>query len=227
MLGIYLSFLIEPTYMQQEVFLKWLMDKASTNPLVLTKTAIGVFEETVKLPREKMLGMFIAWYGEHKAAVNSEVLDTKLKQVSRVMPGQPMVDVTAKDTSEHERLLKDIVAKNKCTMLLFWSSDCSHCREEMPLVKELYAKYHAQGFEIYGVTVESDLNKWRAYIREQQLGWVNTYTYQAASPNPAIDYVLRSTPAMILIDKQGKILHRFTTKNKVEKYIKDALAADK
>ena len=223
MLGIYVNFLIEPRYSMQQEFLNYITRQAAAQPLVLKKTAIALFEELYKLPREKMLGMFIDWYSSHKDAVNSAVLDTKVKSISRVMPGQPMLPATAKDSSGNTKLLKNITDKNKCTLLLFWSSECSHCREEMPLIKEVYQRYHAKGFDIYAVSVDYDLNKWKAYINKEHLSWTNVYTTQDSQPNPAIDYVIMNTPTMVLIDQQGIIIHRFTPKNKLDKYISEII----
>ena len=223
MLGIYVNFLIGPKYSMQQEFINYITHLATTQPLVLKKTAIALFEELYKLPREKMLGMFIDWYSPHKDAVNSAVLDTKVKSISQVMPGQPMLPVTAKDSSGNTKLLKNITDKNKCTLLLFWSSECSHCREEMPLIKEVYQKYHAKGFDIYAVSVDYDLNKWKAYINKEHLSWTNVYTTQDSQPNPAIDYVIMNTPTMVLIDQQGTIIHRFTPKNKLDKYISEII----
>ena len=223
MLGAYVNFLIEPKYSMQQAFLDDILNRASAQPLVLKKTAIALFDELYKLPREKMLGMFLAWYVAHHSEVNNAVLDTKVKGISRVMPGQPIVEVTAKDSNGNNRILKDMAVKNKCTLLLFWSSECSHCREEMPMIKELYKKYHAQGFDIYAVSLDYDPAKWKAYIKKEQLPWTHVYITQETQPNAAIDYMVTSTPTMVLINRQGEITHRFTPKNRLENYITEML----
>ena len=223
MIKSFASFLIEPLYSKQEQFVSYLMDRAKTNPVMLNKTAVTLFDELYKLPREKMLGMFITWYKENKAAVNDVVLETKIQALSKVMPGQTYTNIMLRDTMATLQSLKDMVVKSKCTMVLFWSSECSHCKEEMPQIKELYGKYHSKGFNIYAVSVDYAANKWQAYLREQKLPWVNVYNTMETNPNPGMQYMLTSTPTIILIDRNGVIVHRFTPKNKLEKYVQEAL----
>jgi thiol-disulfide isomerase/thioredoxin len=75
-------------------------------------------------------------------AVNNPVVETKVSNLSKVMPGKRFTDIARKDVSGNDRSLKDVVDSSKATLLLFWSSDCSHCREEMPYIQEMYGKYH-------------------------------------------------------------------------------------
>jgi thiol-disulfide isomerase/thioredoxin len=223
MIDVYTDFLIEPRISKEEAFIKDLMNKAKADPKVLSQTAGSLYESLFKRSREKMLSIFISWYNENKEAVNNPVIDVKVKNLSKVMPGQHYLDIERKDVAGKPVALKDVVAGSKCTLLLFWSSDCSHCREEMPLIKEMYEKYHAKGFDIYAASLEQDLTKWSSYIKENGLSWTNVPNQQEAKGNPAIDYMVTTTPTLILIDKSGVILHRFVPKNKLEKYLGEAM----
>ncbi len=223
MISAYVNFLIEPSYSKEQEFLNYLTTQAAANPYVLTKTAVTLFDELYRLPREKMLGMFISWYMDNQTKLNDPVLDMKVKAITKVMPGKQYTDMTATDSAGHKVSLKEVLDKSKCTMLLFWSSECSHCREEMPLIKELYQRYHAKGLNIYAVSVDYDPNKWKNYMKEEQLEWTNVCLHETDNPNGAMDYVIMTTPTAILIDKSGLILHRFNPKGKLEKHIQEAL----
>jgi thiol-disulfide isomerase/thioredoxin len=225
MIVTYIDFLVEPSISKEEQFIRYFIDKTKANPVVFHKSASLLFDDLFKRSREKMLAMYIAWYneGDNKKLVNNPVMDVKIKNISRVMPGQPFTDAVCPDSGGVMRSLKDVVSKSKCTLLLFWSSDCYHCRDEMPFIKQYYEKYHAKGFDVYAVSLENDIEKWKHYIIEKGLSWTNVLNGRNMDPNPAIQYVSVSTPTLILIDGKGTILHRFIPKTKLEDHIVEAL----
>ncbi len=46
--------------------------------------------------------------------------------------------------------------KGKPTLVVFWASWCPHCRDEMPLLKQVYQQYTAKGLRIVTVGVNSN-----------------------------------------------------------------------
>ena len=226
MVAYYIGYFMDATLIsKQKEFLAYFTAKLMTNPALLHKGAPIFFEDIFAAQREKLLVMFIDWYyaEDNKAKINNPVLDMKIKNVSRVLPGMPYINLTGTDTAGVARTLKEVVDKSKCTLLLFWSSECSHCRDEMPFIKEYYEKYHSKGFDVYAMSLEYDAEKWKAFITDKGLHWTNVRTDRSFSPNPVIDYVAMSTPTLVLIDSKGTILHRFMPKSRLEDHIIEAL----
>ncbi|MGH8209014.1 MAG: TlpA disulfide reductase family protein, partial [Steroidobacteraceae bacterium] len=46
--------------------------------------------------------------------------------------------------------------KGQVVMINFWASWCGPCRQEMPLLEDIYKKYNKLGFTLLGVNVEPD-----------------------------------------------------------------------
>jgi len=222
MIDAYADFLIDPTLRGQQAFITNLMASAKANPAVLRKTSEHLYEALVKKGREKMLAAFIKWYGDNKEVVSNKGLDIKIGAMSKVMPGQPYIDISRPDVTGAQRSLKEIVGKSVCTLAMFWSPGCSHCTEEMPYIKEMYEKYHAKGFDIYGYCVDRDQELWKPYIADKQLKWTNVINGETEW-KPMMDYVVETTPTLVLIDKKGVIIHRFAAKSKLDKYIEEVL----
>ena len=52
--------------------------------------------------------------------------------------------------------LSDIAVNNKLTILFFWRSGCSHCKEYEPELLKLYEKYKAKGLAVVGISIDKE-----------------------------------------------------------------------
>ena len=96
--------------------------------------------------------------------------------------------------------------KAKYILIDFWGSWCPPCRRESRLLGELYRKFRSQGFEIYGVGLESGKENWLKAIGEDKRIWINVSTFQEFETPVAFDYAITSLPANVLIDNSGKVI---------------------
>lgn len=58
--------------------------------------------------------------------------------------------------------------RGKVVVVNFWATWCPSCREEMPALDALYGKYHAQGLEVIGISIDDreDAEKVQAAMKE-------------------------------------------------------------
>ncbi len=116
--------------------------------------------------------------------------------------------------------------KAKYVLIDFWASWCAPCRGESRLLGELYQKFRPEGFEIYGVGLESDRIVWLRAIEQDKRIWTNVSTFQEFETPASFDYAITSLPANILIDNSGRIiaknLHGDELKAAVESLFPDA-----
>lgn len=114
-------------------------------------------------------------------------------------------DLAFPDPEGKIRKLSDL--RGKVVLLDFWASWCGPCRRESPNVRNVYAKYHDQGFEVFSVSLDRDANNWKKAIADDKLVWPNHVSdLKYWSSEAAAIYGVRSIPSMFLIDREGRIV---------------------
>jgi thiol-disulfide isomerase/thioredoxin len=92
------------------------------------------------------------------------------------------------------------------TVVIFWDVDCGHCQKDIPKLKEVYDKMKADGksVEVYSVYTHFEVDKWKKFIREHKLNWVNVYN-GVHLIDLKVKFDIYSTPVIYLLDKNKVI----------------------
>jgi peroxiredoxin len=138
-------------------------------------------------------------------AKSQEVL-TRFANLESVELGKPFIDFTQFDSNGNAVSLSSY--KGKYVLLEFWASWCGPCRAENPNLRAAYLKYKDKGFNILGVSLDEDANKWKKAMEKDDLPWAQISDLKGWRNEAAVQYGVRSIPANFLIDPQGKIVKR-------------------
>jgi len=112
---------------------------------------------------------------------------------------------------------------SKLILLHFWNSaDPAEKMMNLEVLKPLYEKYHAAGFEIYAVSLETDKAAWGSSVLAQKLPWINLNDgLGAASPSVKL-YNVTATPTSFLLG-DGDIIGiagESTLEREIQKHLK-------
>ncbi len=144
----------------------------------------------------------------------------RAKVLRPILIGKPAPNLVMKDLNNQWRSLKDV--KAKYTVVYFWDPDCSHCKKVTPLAIEYYHKVKNKGVEFYAVCTEVELDKWRIYIKEHNLDWINVADPEFRT-NFRYYYDLISTPMIYLLDENKHIIMKRIGVETLEQYLNDKL----
>ncbi len=148
-------------------------------------------------------------------------------QIAR-MDAQLSLLSNIKETSFPEIKMADMYGNQKSLsslegnviLLHFWSVAIGNGNAINADLKEIYAKYHEQGFEIYQVGIDTSKAAWINAVQEQQLPWISVSDLQGQASTSLKSYNITKLPANYLIDRKGNIVAKDLTGEKLEAEIK-------
>jgi thiol-disulfide isomerase/thioredoxin len=147
-------------------------------------------------------GQYAAAY--HKEFPSSE-LSNRFINLFPPMVGSIVPDIVMNSPSGKVYRLSEL--KGQVVLLDFWASWCGPCRRENPVVVAAYHKYKEKGFTIFSVSLDGDVNRWKAAITQDHLDWPYHVSDLKKWGNEAAKrYKVTGIPASFLIGKDGTLI---------------------
>jgi len=104
-------------------------------------------------------------------------------------------------------------------VLYFYDPDCGHCKKKTPVLKDLYdTKLKDLGVKVVATNIKKDVKKWKTYIKDQQLNWINLADPNIRS-NFRYEYNLETTPIIYILDAEKKIIAKKLDVDQIEEFI--------
>jgi hypothetical protein len=107
------------------------------------------------------------------------------------------------------------------TIIVFYDVDCGHCQKDIPKLHDIYKKMKGEGksVEVYCVYTHHEVEKWKKFIKEHKLSWINVYDGVHLNDLKK-KFDIYSTPVIYLLDKNKVIKAKRLGVEQVEDYIK-------
>lgn len=207
-ISVYLEYIADTSASARLSFIQHLMDKVKGKKQPQKDLLTVLLNNFLDNYRGPWLQSLVQWAnGQRSLSDDQPVLSAKIKLLSNVLPGMAAPDVTGEDLNGKTRNLSATAKSNQLTLLIFWESDCPHCRKAMPGFIRLYKQYHPKGLEVFAASLDSNKDKWKQFITVNHLTWTNIVLPENSSAHA--DYFIQYTPTVVLIDGRGNIIKRF------------------
>lgn len=125
--------------------------------------------------------------------------------------GDEAPEIAMANPKGKEMKLSDL--RGSYVLIDFWASWCGPCRRENPNVVRAFDKYRkakfkdADGFEVFSVSLDSDVPRWEAAIKKDDLSWKHHVSDLKKWDNAAAAmYGVSSIPMSFLVDPNGIIV---------------------
>ena len=202
--------LIAKTKGNKETFkyIVWYLTSTYENPTIMGMDAIFVH-------------LVDQYYVTNKAywvdSTTNQKIIHKALTLKPLLMGKPAPPIILQDTADKNIALYDL--KSKYTVVAFWDPDCGHCQKVIPKLKEAYDKaLKAKGVTVYSIDIEDMEEKWKKFIKEKDLNFLNVHDkYKQYFFRELYD--VYSTPVIYLLDEHKRIKAKRIDVDEIAGYI--------
>lgn len=128
-------------------------------------------------------------------------------------------DINLDDMYKNMHRLSDL--DGKVVLLYFWSAEHVLCNNINAELKDIYEKYHDDGFEVYHVSVDTNRALWIEATRAQQHPWISVFG--GTDPRVFAMYSVMEVPMAYIISRDGTMNVCSLESSELEKEIKKRL----
>jgi thiol-disulfide isomerase/thioredoxin len=158
--------------------------------------ALAAYRDLAQIFRQTENPKLISMAGHYDAAIRRLSLPGHAMKI-----GGTLVDGSTFDARQ---------LKGKVVLVDFWATWCGPCCAELPNVKRAYQKYHDAGFEVVGVSLDTDMDTLNQFLAAGQIPWSilvgGTEAGRGFDQPLAAYYGVSSIPTAILIDQNGRVI---------------------
>ena len=136
----------------------------------------------------------------------SDKVDAFEITIKTMEKGDQGFDFTYKDINGRDVSFTDF--KGKYVYIDAWATWCAPCKQEIPYLKQLEKDLHEKNIVFVSISFDKpkDKEKWKTYVKENELTGVQLITENAFETRIAWDYKINAIPRFLLFDPEGKII---------------------
>lgn len=162
--------------------------------------------------------MFIAMSDELKSTSTGKSIKQKLEDIRTFSVNGYFPDATLLKFKGKKIKVSFNELETEYLLVDFWASWCAPCIRQFPNLLKIYNSTSRDFFDISAISIDDEKTKksWNKFLREENLPW-----HQYLDENGLAEKLfINSVPANFLLDRNGKIVLRDFTVDRLEKFLK-------
>lgn len=93
--------------------------------------------------------------------------------------------------------------RGKVVVVDFWASWCKPCRQSIPWLNDMHARYSAQGLVVLGVNVDAERTDAEKFLRQTPIDFAVVFD---SNGDLARKFALKGMPSSLVFDRDGKLV---------------------
>lgn len=157
------------------------------------------------LSADKAKKLFSKLNSEYQSEESKSGIITYINPIKKIAIGHNMFDFTL--PTPNKTTINTTQYRGNYLFIHFWASWCAPCRKDNVALTKIYTQYKKNKLKILNVSTDTDLNKWKAAIREDAILWDNVIDIRKSESEILAKYdAVNSIPKSYLIDPKGIVL---------------------
>lgn len=154
----------------------------------------------------------VALKGMKATTPAKQASDETIQMISDMVSEAGVIEIALPDVDEQIQKLSDL--KGKVVLLDFTAYKSDFSAQYNLMLKELYSKYHDQGFEIYQVSLDADKHFWQTGADNNP--WITVHDENSLQSQYIGSYHLETLPTAFLINRDNEIVERMAASDQLD-----------
>lgn len=156
-----------------------------------------------------------------EVVANLQGMIERKQAADKLAPGSDFPDFHENDVNGKPLSISQF--KGKVVLVDFWATWCPPCVKEVPTIQAAYDKFHGQGFEIVGISLDEEKSSLVKFTAEKKMPWPEFFDGKKWENKLAVKYGIDATPTGYLLDRNGKIIRKLSGDEDLNTEIAQAL----
>jgi thiol-disulfide isomerase/thioredoxin len=148
------------------------------------------------------------------SSIDKEAFEKRMAGYAATKEGNLAPDFQLNMESRNEKVSSLFNLQSEKTLIVFWSSSCPHCMEEMPKLND----WAATQTSLTVIAVSLDMN---SSVHNESIknfpNMIHSCDYKGWDTEAATKYYIAATPTFIILDKDKKVIGKYSNIERIKK----------
>ncbi|NLR66501.1 AhpC/TSA family protein [Chitinophaga varians] len=103
-----------------------------------------------------------------------------------------------------------IAGSSRYNLLVFWASWCGPCRSEIPVLKNIHAKFNDKDVHMTSISIDKNTADWMKAVRLEAMSWEQVKVDSAGITRVKEGFNFSAIPLTVITDHTGKEIKRYS-----------------